>query len=907
MLQRFGRNNPGRRIGSICCVLTVLLIAFLPATAAADAIGVHIDGRLQSFDAPPRVVQGRTLVPMRAIFEALGAEVQWDAATQTVTASRGATTIALTLSRAEARVDAMTVRLDVPARIIDGRTFVPLRFVGEALGADVVWDAAARTVRITSAAASQPSAPPAGQPDPPAPPSQLPPGDLRAAQQLYPPHAAEYVLGSRLADLGDVYACIEKHIGSARLTALRAGATSTGVEKDVAALCLLQADVPPAQVLPAAGPMPGPQPGHQPGPPGTRPVTVEYVQSNYKAAPGGTTGFFKTGQAADILLSGFDFNNTGGPLLFNHPSGLASDGTRLIMADTFNNRVLIWHQAPTGNVPPDLVLGQKDFTSNDPGRGLDQMNWPFAVATDGERLVVTDVMNDRVLVWNSFPSQNGAPADVVLGTDPASQLWPDSDVLVGPWGAWTDGERLVVTNTWGQGAKVWIWNSFPTADYQEPDLRLTGGGHIGTPRHVTSDGRALIIGDHNARVAGASDHGSFVWLTFPSASDQPYDYYLPVGYGWPRGVFTADGKLILMGGTDHGLQIWNSMPQTAAAIPTQTVQHNLVNMFSAGDYEHLAMVGERLYISLGNGNRVVGYHSVPTRVDQLPDFAVGSPDIDTNTLDDHFFIQNGVPASNGRSLFVSSDYDKKLYVWKNLPDESGAYPDLVYDLGGAAPWDNALWGDRLVLAGREVVMIWESLPLDGQQPDRIFVDSIGSVKFQELKGVALDDRYFYLGDAGAGKLYVWEGIPDADSEPKLVFDVDNPWMLSSDGTYLAVAAAFDHAALVFRVDSLTADSQPAWVGGPNRANGVPGVAVAGGHLFVADGWNRIFVWRDVEAAIEGQWPPDVVLGEDDLEDKVPEIGRSKIFSPRALNFDGDYLWVGEVKFSNRMLRFSPAP
>ena len=47
--------------------------------------------------------------------------------------------------------------------------------------------------------------------------------------------------------------------------------------------------------------------------------------------------WFRTGQNADLMLSGVDFNNTGGPLLFNHPSGIASDGTHFLLCDRFNN------------------------------------------------------------------------------------------------------------------------------------------------------------------------------------------------------------------------------------------------------------------------------------------------------------------------------------------------------------------------------------------------------------------------------------------------------------------------------------------------------------------------------------------------------------------------------------------
>ena len=63
--------------------------------------------------------------------------------------------------------------------------------------------------------------------------------------------------------------------------------------------------------------------------------------------------WFATGQDADIMLSGIDFNNTGGALLFNHPMNITTDGTRLLLADTRNNRILIWNSLPGGNVAPD--------------------------------------------------------------------------------------------------------------------------------------------------------------------------------------------------------------------------------------------------------------------------------------------------------------------------------------------------------------------------------------------------------------------------------------------------------------------------------------------------------------------------------------------------------------------------
>lgn len=77
---------------------------------------------------------------------------------------------------------------------------------------------------------------------------------------------------------------------------------------------------------------------------------------------------------ADNILSAFDPNR--GKTELNHPNGIASDGTHFVVCDTWNNRILIWNSFPTENTQADVVLGQKDFTSFTAGDGMDQVNWP---------------------------------------------------------------------------------------------------------------------------------------------------------------------------------------------------------------------------------------------------------------------------------------------------------------------------------------------------------------------------------------------------------------------------------------------------------------------------------------------------------------------------------------------------
>lgn len=131
------------------------------------------------------------------------------------------------------------------------------------------------------------------------------------------------------------------------------------------------------------------------------------------ACDAGAQTRFQTGQNAELMLSGVDFNNTGGPLLFNHPTGIASDGTRFLLCDRFNNRVLIWNTLPTKwNAQADLVLGQSDFFANNPGTSKGELNWPGNVAIGGNGLVA--VADDRLLIWKNFPTRNAQAADVAI-------------------------------------------------------------------------------------------------------------------------------------------------------------------------------------------------------------------------------------------------------------------------------------------------------------------------------------------------------------------------------------------------------------------------------------------------------------------------------------------------------------
>lgn len=110
---------------------------------------VVFNGQNLLFDTSPTIENGRILAPLRAIFEALGADVQWDGSTQTVMATKDSTEIQLIIG-GQAYKNDQQVDLDVPAKIINDRIMVPLRFVSDSFGCQVSWDEATKTVTIIS-------------------------------------------------------------------------------------------------------------------------------------------------------------------------------------------------------------------------------------------------------------------------------------------------------------------------------------------------------------------------------------------------------------------------------------------------------------------------------------------------------------------------------------------------------------------------------------------------------------------------------------------------------------------------------------------------------------------------------------------------------------------------------------
>ena len=125
----------------------MIVTAVIPVMAENN-IKVRLGDELIKFDVQPQLINNRTMVPLRAIFEALGATVDWNGDTQTIISTKEDTTISLTINDPTMYVDGKPVKLDSPACLVNGRTLVPVRAISEAFNLKVDWDNSTKTVLI---------------------------------------------------------------------------------------------------------------------------------------------------------------------------------------------------------------------------------------------------------------------------------------------------------------------------------------------------------------------------------------------------------------------------------------------------------------------------------------------------------------------------------------------------------------------------------------------------------------------------------------------------------------------------------------------------------------------------------------------------------------------------------------
>jgi uncharacterized protein (TIGR03437 family) len=346
---------------------------------------------------------------------------------------------------------------------------------------------------------------------------------------------------------------------------------------------------------------------------------------------------------ASVVLGQPDFATTTDPNLtqsgFRNPTMIASDGKILVLADTDNNRVLIWKTIPTTiDQPADLVLGQKDFVTlqEPPPVNSSSLRGPQGVWIQGTQLFVADTQNSRVMIWNTIPTTNNQPADLVLGepnfsTVPpstTSDLKPTASNLFDPVSATSDGQKLYVTDLGHH--RVLIWNSIPTQNGQPADVV------VGQPNMTTED-----------------DNGNIGTCVVSSTDADGYPVY-PAGCPTvvcPSTYTDSVGTLVYPG---------------RCGVTMDTPR------FALSD-------GHRLFVADGGNDRVLVYNSIPTSNGAKADIYLGQPDeftdqvtSSTDTFRPDANILESAPntirtplalAYDGTNLYVTDPFDLRVMVF----------------------------------------------------------------------------------------------------------------------------------------------------------------------------------------------------------------------------------------------------
>ncbi len=653
-------------------------------------------------------------------------------------------------------------------------------------------------------------------------------------------------------------------------------------------------------------------------------VKINQYQT-YSTASKKVTEPFTDGQSADLALSSFGINRAKNATTYNHPNGIATDGTHFFVCDTWNNRVLIYDSIPTdGSEKPSLVLGQKDFKTSYAGYELNEMNWPVGVAVAKGKLYVTDTHNNRILVWNQIPTESGIPADYAI-----TKFANDSEGYISwPWAIWTDGNKMIVTNT--RDGKLLIWNSVPTQDDFVADLVIPTGG---TPRTIITDGHYLLIGDHNI-----DDNGMFagcrVWTSFPTSNNDLQDFTYRTQSEQPGGCIVNDQLVLLHSGR---LYLYDHLPTSTTEMnqPKVVVGNGKPNddtdqyyYFGTGNYNQCLYANGTLFAALYNSNKIVAFKELPKNETDQPSFALGAT-VNGNTLSYNGLIMNPNVATNGKSLVAVSDYDWTISIWKNIPDKSSVKADIVYTLDPLiSPKDVVLYKEKLVVATNHSLLIWSGIPTKGQKWKRSVSGKIGSVFMTDIDSIAMDQNYFYISDAATNKIYIYESIPYANTKP--IYTISNMHgSIQSNGSTLVVTNTGLDGGLCKRIyfydiSDLTKVSSQSINGYRingelrNFSNASDGLITSSGQLIVTDNnENYVLIWDSWKDAINGN---DVVItlghGSDYYtSDEIPGAnkyykdsigvgGSNSLCMPTYLAYDGRYLWVGEYKLSSRLLRFS---
>ncbi len=303
------------------------------------------------------------------------------------------------------------------------------------------------------------------------------------------------------------------------------------------------------------------------------------------------------------------------------PTAVASDGVHVVVADTNHNRVLIWNRIPTvNNQAADVVVGQPDFASagippnNTPT--AKSMRGPQGVWIQNGKLYVADTQNNRVMIYNHIPTTNGVAADIVLG-QPNFTTFVEPDLsqqtttasptnMLNPVGVTSDGVHLFVTDLGFN--RVLIFNAIPTANAAPADVAI---GQPDLMSSVANNSYTLVPGDTTMKETA-------LMCTVSNGNDvngnPTYPPFCNSTLNFPRFALAGGGRLFIADGGNDRVLVYNTIPTQSGAAADLIIGElgGTVNQASdAADSLRtpmsLAWDGTNLYVSDAYNLRITVY------------------------------------------------------------------------------------------------------------------------------------------------------------------------------------------------------------------------------------------------------------------------------------------------------------
>src|SRR3989339_1110856 len=576
-----------------------------------------------------------------------------------------------------------------------------------------------------------------------------------------------------------------------------------------------------------------------------------------------------------------------------YPYYIYSDGTKLFVADYLNNRVLIYNEIPTSNnASADVVIGQPNMTSNtanNGGLGANTLYRPLGVYSDNTKLYIADTSNNRVLVYNEIPTSNNASADVVIGqpnmtSNTANNGGRAANRLNAPYAITVNNGKIYISDL--SNNRVLIFNSIPTSNDASADIvvgqtNMTNGAAnqgVAVASNTLSSPIYTQIANNKLYITDRGNHRVLVYNSIPIVNNTSAD--LVIGQpnmtsntannggissqtlNNPTGLSVTTNKMIITDSSNHRLLIFNTLPLTNnpeadIVIGQKDFTHNLSYMgavnsqsLSAG-WNTAFSDGQRLYVVDYANNRVLIYNSIPTDSNTPADVVIGQPDMTSNIANN-----GGLSAKSlnhpvevfayQNKLYISDYSNSRVLIFNTIPSTNFAEADIVIgqpnmtsntaNNGGLGantlyyPGSTYTNGEKLIIAdyNNHRVLIYNTIPTNNNASADVVVGqpnmTTRSINYGGLSASSLYYPYvvssngsnLVVTDYSNSRILIYNSIPTSNlssadvvvGQPNMTSNgcnngginantVCNPWYAYTDGIRLFIADTANYRILIY--------------------------------------------------------------------------------------------------------------